>query len=139
MRIPPRILIVDDQPDFAETLADFLRDEGYEVHVCAVGGLGLAEVVRLQPDLLILDLLMPTVGGWEILTALRLQAPFATLPVLLMTSGVTEGRREFYRRLPSHTQLIAKPFELNQLLFTIELLLQLRLPPESGRPGISPR
>ncbi|MCZ7568211.1 MAG: response regulator [Ardenticatenaceae bacterium] len=122
-------MIVDDQPELAEAIAEFLRDEGYDAHICTVGALALAAVARHQPDLLILDLLMPAVGGWEILTALRLQPAFAGLPVLLMSSGIKRERREFYRRLPNHTRLIAKPLEYPQLLFAVEMLLHPGLPP----------
>jgi CheY-like chemotaxis protein len=124
-------MIIDDQVDFAQALADLLEDEGYETHVCSIGGLALSQIARVEPDLLILDLLMPGVGGWEVLMALRMQPARAALPVILMTSGTTQGRQMFYRHLPHHTQLLPKPLEFNLLLHTIEMLLKPHPPPDS--------
>lgn len=129
----PLILIVDDEPDFASALATLLTDEGYETECCTAPSEALTCVERFDPDLLILDLLMPAISGWEVLTALRTMGGRARLPVIIMTSGVAEGRAEYRRRHPPHTLFQPKPLDFDLLLFNVEMLLHPNLPPPRPR------
>jgi DNA-binding response OmpR family regulator len=129
----PCILIIDDEPDFAASLAAFFADEGYETTICSEAPHAINALNEVEPDLLILDLLLPDISGWELLTAIRLERGFARLPIVIMTSGVNEGRHEYQRRQPAHTRFLPKPLDLEKLLFTVEMLLHPNLPPARQR------
>ena len=67
----PRILIVDDEPEIIRGLADNLRFEGYDTVGAASGVEALAAIARETPDLVILDVMMPAMSGWDVATGLR--------------------------------------------------------------------
>lgn len=129
-----RVLIIDDQTAIVQLLEEFLSDEGYEVE-------GITDAVealdRLQraptPDLLVLDLMMPQVTGWEVLDALRADPSTSDVPVVLLTAAPRQGQVEFANRKPDRTILLAKPIGLDELLTQIAAMLDQR-----GPPGRSP-
>ena len=103
---PPIVLIADDEPAIVDLLAQFLEDEGYEVE-CASDGLAALEKTRqLRPDLVIADVMMPKMDGFELLD--ELSADGQVVPVILMSAAVV-SRRE-------GVPFIAKPFDLGELL-----------------------
>ena len=118
-----RILVVDDQIEMVRLLADQLADVGYTVELAGGGGEALA-VLRAPPfDLVITDLRMREVDGFDILEATREKTPF--LPVIVMTafgSGDTEA--EALRRGAYH--YLAKPFQLKEVLAYVERALNTR-------------
>ena len=103
---PPTILIVDDEPAIVDLLSQFLEDEGYRV-VSAGDGLAAWETARkLQPDLVIADVMMPRMDGFTLVD--RLNDGKNPVPVILMSAAV-ESRRQ-------GVPFIAKPFDLGELL-----------------------
>jgi len=103
---PPTVLIADDEPAIVDLLAQFLEDEGYEVE-CATDGLMALEMMRKsRPDLVIADVMMPKMDGFELLD--ELAANSEAVPVILMSAAVV-SRRE-------GVPFIAKPFDLGELL-----------------------
>jgi two-component system OmpR family response regulator len=103
---PPTVLIADDEPAIVDLLAQFLEDEGYEVE-CASDGLAALEKTRqLRPDLVIADVMMPKMDGFELLD--HLSSDGHGVPVILMSAAVV-SRRE-------GVPFIAKPFDLGELL-----------------------
>ncbi len=89
-----RILIADDAPDAAETLAVYLRMDGHEVRTAADGVEALAKMAVQPPDVLVVDLLMPRKNGWEVLDemAARPELARSALP------KITETRPHRFRR-----------------------------------------
>jgi len=83
---PPRILIVDDERDFSEMLRDYLSIKGFEVAVAHSGFQAGLEVGRFQPDLVLLDILMPDADGFEVLRTLREDPETRSLPVVACTA-----------------------------------------------------
>ena len=82
------ILLVDDDADFADMLADSLRDGGHEVCIARDGASGIVLARDLQPDVVLLDLGLPDADGYEIARALRGELPVNT-PIIVVT-----GRRD---------------------------------------------
>jgi CheY-like chemotaxis protein len=87
--VPPApgctVLVIDDDPDARELISRHLLREGWHVE-CASGGIeGLERAITLHPDVIILDILMPDMDGWAVLTALRAQPDLAPIPVILVT------------------------------------------------------
>jgi len=79
-----RVLVLDDQEYLREIMATILADAGYPATPVASAGEALRLLDELQPDLLVLDVLLPTVGGLEFLEQLRATPVWATLPVVAM-------------------------------------------------------
>jgi len=86
--MPKRILIVDDDPDVVLFLATVLKDHGYETSEAPDGRVGLDKAVREQPDLILLDLMMPHKSGIALLVDLGRDEALRRIPVIMVT-GVT--------------------------------------------------
>jgi CheY-like chemotaxis protein len=112
------ILVVDDTPALLDLVRVALEAEGYRVVTC----LESREAVRLafeeRPDVIMLDVVMPEVSGWEVLARLRADPAFARTPVIVCTAYVAEalGRLAELRGPDQHLGLLPKPFELEELL-----------------------
>jgi len=87
----PSILIVDDDRAAQQMLLDVLEEEGYEVAGCRDGNEVMPALQRTTPDMLILDVLLPHINGFELIEKIRADARLAALPVL-MISGIYRGR-----------------------------------------------
>lgn len=106
-----KILLVDDEPDLIDILAEILREEGYEVFKAANGAEAMERLRTTRVDLLVLDLMMPVMSGEEVLEALARQSADADLPVLVVSAGDGEQIARRYGR-----PYLRKPFELDRLL-----------------------
>lgn len=123
-----RILIVEDNRDLAAGLRSNLEIEGYAVDIARTGPEGIAAFASLQPDLVVLDLMLPQVDGYEVLKAIRRDD--AETPVLMLTARGEEVDKVRGLRLGAD-DYVSKPFGLMELLARIEALLR-----RSGRgPG----
>ena len=117
--------MIDDEPANAELLEAILMDNGYE-HVKSVTDSRLALEVGLifEPDLILLDLMMPHVDGFTILETLRSEPDGASLPVIVLTAD--ESKETKLRVLNAGADdFILKPFDLAEVLLRIENLLAL--------------
>jgi len=109
----PLILVVDDDPDILDALSEILEAEGYEVDRARHGQEALARVDRRRPDLILLDLMMPVMDGWEFAQALRRRDDGAQIPVVILSADRQAGAKA---RVVGARGFLAKPFELNELL-----------------------
>lgn len=100
--------MIDDDLDIRECLADVLSTAGYEVHTAPNGLEGLHSLERLDPCLVVLDLMMPVMTGQEFLRHVR-AGELKRLPVVVVTAGVDA-------KAPGADALINKPFEVDELL-----------------------
>jgi len=109
------VLIVDDEPQSVEALAESIRAEGYTVLEARSGAQGIELAVTSRPDLLILDLLMPEMNGYEVVARLRANPLTAKLPILIYTGAdlSAEERAKLQRQVqgiaakPAREQLLA--------------------------------
>ena len=85
MRTPARILLVEDTLDSARILEERLRRDGYDVAVARDGEEALAQARELQPDLILLDVVMPKLDGLEVCRRLKGDASFPFTPIILLT------------------------------------------------------
>src|SRR5712691_1157491 len=116
-RPAPTVLVVDDDPDLRTVLRLLLEDEGYRVCLASDGQQALAHLRCERPAVLLLDLNMPVMTGWECLAVLRTEQ--RTVPVVLMTAG-RQAEQEA-RRLGAAGWL-EKPFDLNAVVQTVQTL-----------------
>jgi DNA-binding response OmpR family regulator len=112
------VLVVEDDPSITEFVESVLRDEGYEVAVAADGEEGLRRVEQVPPNLILLDLLLPVIGGEAFLREVR-QRRGTEIPIILMTAA----REEAPEITPPAEGLVLKPFELTDLLAEVERVL----------------
>jgi len=114
-----RVLIVEDDDRLREALQELLTASGYETISAEDGIEGLDWLARLPMDLIIVDLLMPRMGGHQLIKRIRESVEWATTPILLL-SGYADVAS--YRRLPVDSVLL-KPFRLPDLLEKVQEMI----------------
>jgi two-component system chemotaxis response regulator CheY len=107
--VRPHVLIVEDDPDILSSLAEVIREEGFEVETAANGYQALSRVEARMPDLILLDLMMPLMDGWRFLELARQRFPSLSTPVVLLSA--VHALTEEARRL-GVTAFLPKPFDL---------------------------
>ena len=129
---PHRILVVDDEPNIVDVLAMALRYQGFEVGTAGTGETALAEAAAFKPQLMILDVMLPDMEGFEV--ARRLRGRGAGIPIIFLTArdatedkvrGLTLGGDDY----------VTKPFSLEELVARIRSILRRtgEAEPESSR------
>jgi len=116
------ILIVDDDTRLSAMLADYLSGNGYAVHRAATGEAGLAEIGRLSPDAVVLDVMLPGIDGFE--TCRRIRAA-SDVPVLMLTAKGEETDRIVGLELGADDYL-PKPFSPRELVARLKAILRRR-------------
>jgi two-component system OmpR family response regulator len=116
-----RILVVDDEPNIAEVVTMALRYQGFGVHAAGTGRVAIAAVAEFKPHLLVLDVMLPDMEGFEV--AQRLGAQRAQVPIVFLTArdatedkirGLTTGGDDY----------VTKPFSLEELVARIRAILR---------------
>jgi two-component system, chemotaxis family, chemotaxis protein CheY len=110
-----RVLVVDDDQAIREFVCWVLTDEGYEVASAANGKLALQVLERMQPDVILLDMRMPVMDGWEFARAYR-DGRGATAPLIVLTAAQDAGRRAFDVSADGY---LGKPFDVEDLIETV--------------------
>jgi CheY-like chemotaxis protein len=100
------VLVVDDDAEIRETLMALLAQEGYAVVGAANGEEALAALRRVHPSLMLLDLMMPVMSGWEVLEELQETGELADTPIIVVSAMCAPGARACLR----------KPVDLDELL-----------------------
>jgi two-component system alkaline phosphatase synthesis response regulator PhoP len=122
---PPRILIADDTPQAVELLEAYLSDQGYELCTAGDGEQTLQQAAEWQPDLILLDVMMPRISGFEVCKRLRSNPATHDVAVLMVTAldqasdidrAVDAGAHEF----------LSKPIKKAELLHRVRALLESR-------------
>jgi DNA-binding response OmpR family regulator len=120
-----RVVVVDDEPAVGAAVRDLLVPEGFQVDTPTDPQTALPELLRAVPDLVILDVNMPGMSGWELCALLRRQSATREIPVLFLT-----GRREVRDRITAMqvggSDYLAKPFGADELRRKVNFLLKLR-------------
>lgn len=120
-----RILVVDDQRSNVEMLAGVLKGRGYAVHTALDGQQALDQVREIHPDLVVSDILMPNVDGYDLCRRLRSAAETALLPVILVTSLDAQGER--VKGLEAGADdFLSKPINWEELFARVRSLLRVK-------------
>ena len=120
--VPTRVLIAEDEPHLVESLSFILGREGYEVRAAQDGEAALDEIQRSLPDLVILDVLLPKLNGFEILKRIRTNAAWRALPVIILTAkGQHQDRKA--AELIGVDAFVTKPFSNKAILDQVKQLL----------------
>ena len=112
-----RILIIEDDPSFLRAVSHIVEKEGYEVITASNGMTGLRMAKEENPDLLILDVMLPGIDGFEIASRLRSEPQTAELPIIMLsakgqdadkTTGMNVGVNEYLTKPVDRTVLLEK-------------------------------
>ncbi len=129
------VLIIDDEPDLVELLKYNLAKEGYKVEFAFNGFDGLRASEVFKPDLLILDIMLPDINGYEVCKRIKRTANFSAVPVIFLSAkqeevdkvlGFESGAEDY----------ITKPFSVAELLARVRTILK-RVPPASNAKIVS--
>lgn len=113
----PTILVVDDEFGVADVLEAILTDEGFSVVTAANGRQALARIAEQQPDLMLLDYMMPVLDGAGVLHALAADRSADSLPVVVMSALPEEAVAAVTRR---YKAFLRKPFRIRSIMAAIE-------------------
>ena len=128
--IPPKILVVDDEPSIANLVVSYLRKEGYEVYSAADGPGGLKAARSYRPDLIVLDIMLPGMDGLEVLRQLRSES---NVYVILLTAK-TEEFDQVLGLSVGADDYVTKPFSPRALTARIKAALR-RIQASPGQPA----
>jgi DNA-binding response OmpR family regulator len=111
-----RVLVVEDERDVADLVRDVLELEGYATSV-ALGDTAMREALTFRPDVVLLDLMMPGIDGFEVARLMRENPETRTIPIVVMTAMHDPAGRASQIGAAGY---VAKPFDIGELLATIE-------------------
>lgn len=120
--MPLTILVVDDDPGTRLSISDYLELSGYSVIVADDGQEALAKVQEYHPDLMVTDIVMPRMNGYELVRQVRQKSEFRLLPVILLTAR-TKTQERILGYQSGCDLYLPKPFELEELGAAIRNLL----------------
>jgi CheY-like chemotaxis protein len=121
------ILYIDDERPTLDLIAQALKLVGYNVTGVTSGEQGLTLMRERKPDLVLLDLMMPHVSGWDVYRAMKNEKALADIPVIIITARVPPQDYILIEGLPPVNDYITKPFDVKRLIRAV----QQWLPPTS--------
>ncbi|NLW29910.1 MAG: response regulator [Fibrobacter sp.] len=119
-----KIIVIDDDPDILEVLEFNLTIRGYNVLSYISGKEALEKVFDEKPDLIILDVIMPDLDGWEMLKIIKDHPAGNAFKILMLTAKSTERDKLIGKSILKADDYVTKPFDLNELLHIIRKLLE---------------
>ena len=120
-----RLLVVDDERDFVDVISERLGAKGFDVLRAFDGKEGMERALSDKPDLIILDIAMPEMSGYDVCRKLRLDASFRDTPIIMLTAKFQPNDIRFGIGMGADAYL-TKPLELEPLLHTVNALLRLK-------------
>lgn len=123
------MLVVDDDPDILEALSEILEAEGFEIRRARNGKEALERLSPEPPQLILLDLMMPVMDGWEFAQRMKQLPDVAHIPIIVLSADRNVSNKATGIGAVGY---LAKPFELNDLLDMVRRALESR-PPAAGR------
>lgn len=119
-----KVLVIDDEPEMLNALAMRIHAAEYEVSVADSGSLGLYKAQKIRPDLIILDVLLPGMDGFQISTRLKSYPETQGIPVLYLSCLLNDWDEQNMVPGKDRDLCLGKPFNPEKLLSTIDLLLK---------------
>ncbi|SDN07969.1 response regulator transcription factor [Vreelandella arcis] len=117
-----KVLVVDDEPNILISLEFLMEQAGFDVLTAEDGEQALAHVQQAKPDLILLDISLPGISGFDVLEQLRQDSTTATLPIIMLTAHGREVEREKGMALGAD-DYITKPFSTQALVEKVNALL----------------
>lgn len=118
-----KILVVDDEPDIVSMLKMRLEASGYEVITAVDGSSGYDKAKSDLPDLIILDLMLPGIDGYQVCRLLKFDEKYRRIPIIMLTAKSQKEDKEWGEKVGADFYL-TKPFEAGEVLGKIKELLE---------------
>lgn len=118
------ILVVDDMPNNLKVLMSMLKDEGYKVRSVLSGEMALTAARTAAPDLMLLDINMPTMTGYEVCAAFKADGNLREIPIIFITALDADIDQDYTKSIGA-VDFIVKPFRLDEVLEKIEYHLRI--------------
>lgn len=118
-----QILVIEDESKVASLIQDALKLEGYQVRVVTEGEKGLEIIARKQPDLVVLDVMLPGIDGWQVLEEIRSNPATSCLPVIVLTAK-SHSKSKVFGLKHGADDYVTKPFDPLELAARIEAVLK---------------
>jgi DNA-binding response OmpR family regulator len=118
-----KVLVVEDEPLISEMIAKSLKLEGYQVEAAKTGEEGLQKVREINPDLVLLDVLLPKLDGWEVLTRMRDDSRTKAIPIIMLTA-LSDEKSKVQGLRGGADDYVTKPFSSLELMARVEAVLK---------------
>jgi DNA-binding response OmpR family regulator len=118
------ILYIEDERPMLELVREAMKLAGHTLDGALSGEQGLARMREHKPDLVLLDLMMPGINGWDVYREMKRDEHLADIPVIVVTAKVPEYGGQIVEGLPPVQDYITKPFDVERLIRSVEKLLQ---------------
>ncbi len=116
----PQILYIEDERSTFELVHQALKPLGYRVVRANSGRQGLSMMKKQKPDLLLLDLMMPDINGWDVYRTVKSDETLANLPIIVISARLSEHERTIIADLPRADAYIIKPFDVEQVIQAVQ-------------------
>lgn len=123
-----KVLVVDDTLSLLDLVRDTLQPAGYAVSTCLIAREAFQLARRVRPDLVMLDIVMPEVSGWDVLDYLRKDDLLRRIPIVICTAWAEQAAARMRELSEPDLWLLPKPFDADELLETVAEALK------AGRP-----
>src|SRR5574341_1457683 len=121
---PITIVCIEDESEMIELVKLILTRKGYKVHGAEGGQRGLDLIRELQPDLVLLDLMMPDMDGWEVYQQMKADPLIQNIPVIIVTAKAQSIDKILGLHIAKVNDYITKPFGPSELLHSVESVLK---------------
>lgn len=118
------IVCVEDEPEMVDLIRLILSRKGFEVHGAGTGTEGLELIRNKEPDLVLLDLMMPDMDGWEVYQQMKADEKTRDIPVIVVTAKAQSIDKVLGIHIAKVDDYIAKPFSPQDLLASVEKVLK---------------
>src|SRR5277367_1367250 len=113
-----KVLIVDDEPEMLNLIKYTLEKASYEVFTCDNGRHAWDEIVRIKPDLLVLDVMLPGIDGYSLQLKISQDPQTKDMPIIVVTA--LEPSKTLFQKFPQVVGFMTKPFKTDDLLQTVQ-------------------
>ena len=113
-----KVLVIDDEPEMLILIKSMLSLAGFEVHTCDNGRMAWDEIVKVKPDVLLLDLMLPGIDGYSLQMKISQNPAMKDMPIVILTA--LEASRTLFQKSPQVVGFMVKPFKTEELLTTVQ-------------------
>ncbi|HUL61471.1 MAG TPA: response regulator [Methanocella sp.] len=122
--MPNKIMVVDDEPDVVDLVKLVLESDGFEVYTAYSGKEALEKIGKVMPDLVLLDIMMPQMDGWEVYSRIRANPKTKDIPVAMLTAKSQSIDKMIGLHVVKVDDYITKPFGRSELLERVKRILK---------------
>jgi two-component system response regulator VicR len=120
---PRRVVVIEDDPEMIELVKLILAKDGFDVAGANNGRDGLGIIEESQPDVVLLDLMMPDMDGWEVYQSMKAQDSMKNIPVIIITAKAQSIDRVLGLHIAKVDDYITKPFSPSELLTSVRKVI----------------